>query len=148
MKNKKTYKKIFKKYKKQLNQINNKVKTGPWEYGFVLEYLITTMNFMKEYYDLGYNVWQSKESLEEIKKTLAETLKAYEELDGFNNHYFHLDDDNPFNYVKTDKGGYYIVPTRPELYEEDSLNKFSKEYKERRDKFFKLLSDNIESWWD
>lgn len=142
------YKKILKKYKKQLNQINKKANQSPWDYGFGLDYFVTFLHFMKEYYDLGYNVFQVEESSNEIKDTLAETLKAFEEWDDFHMKYFHLDEEDAFDYSETDKGEYYVVPKRAELYEEESLKKYSKEYKKKRDNFFKLLSNNIEKWWD
>ena len=82
---KREYKKIFKKYRKLLNNINKRARKSPWEYSFGLYYFMTFIKFMKEYYDNKYNVWQSEEeeSLQHIQKSLQETLDAYKAWQGY-----------------------------------------------------------------
>lgn len=118
MSDKREYKKIFKKYKKQLNYLNKGAIKSPWEYSFGLSYFITFISFMKEYYDLGYNVHQAEENLTAVQKSLKETIDAYNKWQNF------------------------------DWNQGDDIDKWNKEYEKRRNKFFKLLSENIEDWWD
>lgn len=118
MNEKREYKKIFKKYKKELNYLNKHARKSPWEYSFGLSYFITFISFMKEYYDLGCNVHQAEENLTAVQKSLKETLDAY---DAWQNFEYTLSCD---------------------------IDEYNKEYEKRRNKFFKLLSENIEDWWD
>lgn len=143
------YKKLIKKHKKELNKLNKKVISNPWEYSFVLYYLIEVLRFMQDYYVNGYNVMQSEDSLKEVKNTLNDTIKAYEDWQNFEYEYYHLDEDDVFTTtVDDDKNFYNIDAKYPELYTKEAIDQYSKEYKKRRDYFFKLLSKNIEKWWD
>ena len=40
------------------------------------------------------------------------------------------------------------MPSEEWPFSEENLKKFNKLYKQKRNKFFKLLSDHIERWWD
>jgi len=143
------YKKLMKKHKKELNFLNNRVNSNPWEFSFIINYLVETLKFMQDYYELGYNIWQSEESLNEIKKTLKDTIKAYEDWDNYEAEYYHLNEDDVFIVTLDDKKKCYTIDYKyPELYTVDSIQQFSKEYNKKRDTFFKLLSKNIEKWWD
>ena len=113
------YKKMFKRNKKTLTKIHKEAAKNPWEYGHGTEYLVAFMKFMYEYYTLGENVWQSDESLQEVKDTLKEALDAYHDWQSFD----------------------YFA-------QEGDVEKYNNEYNRRRERFFKLLSDNIEKWWD
>lgn len=115
----KNYKQMLKRNKKKLNSLNKEAVNNPWEYGHATEYLVAFMTFMYEYYMLGENVWQSDESLAEVRTTLKEALDAYYDWQSFD--YFACERD---------------------------VEKYNNEYNRRREKFFKLLSDNIEKWWD
>ena len=159
----KKYLKMLKKHQKELDSLNKVAHRAPWDWSFGLDYLIAYMEFMQEYYDLGWNVCQSDESLTLLKKTLKEALDAYKEWSNFNTEFFHpesyriLDQEYHDLCQKENKKilineeMQYIeehMPSEEWPFSEENLKKFNKLYKQKRNKFFKLLGDHIERWWD
>ena len=117
MKKTRTYKSLLRRNKKRLDALNKKARKSPWDWGFGLDYLIAFMEFMREYYNLGENVWQAEESLTQVRESLDKTLNAYYEWINFE-------------------------------YDLGDIDTYNAKYKEAREKFFKLLEENIEYWWD
>ena len=112
------YKNMLKRNKRHLDYLNRKAATCPWDWAFGLEHFMAFVQFMYEYYTLGENIFQSEESLSQVISSLRETLDAYYDWQDF---------------------GYTVSC---------DIDEYNKEYNEKREKFFKLLSDNIEYWWD
>jgi len=145
---KKQYWKMIKKYRKKLDELNQGARTRPWDWGFGLDYFVTYLEFMKEYYDLGWNVWQSDEKLITVKKTLKETLDAYYDWTTWESKYFHHDEEDVYTWEKQEDGSIKITDKYPELFEKQSLEYFNEQYNIKRNKFFALVSENLEWWWD
>jgi len=51
---KKAYNKLVRDHKKKLKKLCNEA--DPSDYGFALEYFVEYLRFMRDYYELGYNV--------------------------------------------------------------------------------------------
>ena len=117
----KQYFKMVKKHQKKLDTLNKVAHKAPWDWNFGLDYLIAYMEFMRDYYNLGWNIFQSEDSLVSLKKSLDATLEAYKQWEKYTL-------EHPVN--------------------ADNLEKFNSEYKKARNKFFKLLGEHIEEWWD
>ena len=73
----KKYKEMIREHKKELDNLNKVAQ--PWDYGFGLDYFIEFMRFMKDYYELGENVYQA--APEKALETLKEALDEYELFD-------------------------------------------------------------------
>ncbi len=160
----KKYFKMLKKHQKNLDACNKKAHRSPWDWSFGLSYLVEYISFMKDYYDLGWNVMQSDESLKKVKNSLNKTLKAYEEWNDF---VFETFDDQQRLLLAQE---YYRIcreeGKKPDFFEQikyvqehfhadetheankDKIKELNKQYNQKRKNFFKLLSDNIEYWWD
>ena len=50
----KDYYDMMKKYQKKLNKISKE--TTPWDYGHIEKFVVTSLEFMREYYNNGENV--------------------------------------------------------------------------------------------
>lgn len=159
----KQYFKMIKKNRKELDSLNRAARTRPWDWSFGLDYLIAYMEFMRDYYNLGWNVWQTDETLVPLKKSLDETLEAYKKwdecvLDHFYPEAFKIAEQQYYNLCReenkkvdlNEKEKYIKECISPDEwpFTEENLNKYGEEYIRRRNKFFQLLSENIEKWWD
>ena len=129
----KSYKKMIKKYKKELTELNQDACTRPWDWEFGLDYLIAYMRFMLEYFTLRSEDEESDEWATEAKNTLTETLNAYENWKNCS---------LPEKYFSSTEDGAIIFTG-----DESVLEEHNKEYTRRRKRFFTLLSKYIESWW-
>ena len=76
MSDKKQYKKCIKKYQKKLIKIAKS--TYPWDYFYSIEFTIEHLKMMKEYYDIGYNVWSCDEDLDERRRIIDNLLYEYD----------------------------------------------------------------------
>lgn len=121
----KQYFKMIRKNRKELNSLNKAACTRPWDSSYGLDYFVAYMKFMQDYYNLGWNVWQTDDTLIPLKKSLNEALEAYEKWQGLEDEFFHDDTENKENFKK-----------------------ILQEYPERKKKFFDLLCEHIEEWWD
>ena len=164
MKRSKEYKQMLKKYKKLIMKSAREATKSPWEAMFGLDMFINFMNFMKDYYTLGENVWQVDESKQEVIDTLTQTLNEYDAWQNCEDKYTKVLLKTNENFEKERKHflrlGYHEQPCNDErlfkdvvfltLYEDYKENntQMIKEYVEHRDNFFKLISNNISKWWD
>lgn len=168
-KRKKEYKQMMKKYKKEFKKLLKEA--GPWEWGHMTDFMITFMKWMRDYYQLGYNVWAIEDcdafpETDGNKPTRLQSLNtaiqlynrwqnvhddyykiAYteEEL----KHYLRLG----FHSVKKENGIAKQLGTKTwylTLYEDNSKNveECNKAYKECKHAFFDYLEEHIEEWWD
>ena len=162
-KKKKAYKKMMKRYKKLFKK--NAKELAPWDWSFGLSLFIDFLNWMHDYYKLGYNVWamdvtDPKEAIHTEKtreESLKETLMWYnrwmnvdddyikvvyskEEVDHYLKLGFHLQKDAFLN-----ENWHYLTLYEKQSDNTDALIKATKDYKH---KFFESLEKNLEEWWD
>ena len=164
---KKKYKKMMKKYRKNLYKINKSTSRCPWSSGAGLEYFVEYLRFMREYYEIGYNVWAYDNcECEEFEcpdhptrlQSLNMVLAAYEEWEACEDKYFKWVPDDPKNPYKmetkktedgylevTDWGGHIegLLSDR-----EENLKAYDKEYKRLKKQFFELVAEYFEDWSD
>lgn len=145
---KKQYKKMIRKHCKKLNKLNKAAHKSPWDYGFGLNYFIAFLEFMQDYYNLGYNVWQTDESLTPLKESLKKALDAYYEWTSWESKFFHLDEEDVYVSKMKEDGTIELISKYPELHKEVNLAFFKEQYNQKRDKFFSIVSENLERWWD
>ena len=74
-KDKKQYKKDIKRHRKEL--VNIAKNTFPWEYADSFDFIVEHLKMMKDYYDVGYNVWGEEEYVSEIKEIIDKMLFEY-----------------------------------------------------------------------
>ncbi len=129
----KSYKKMIKKYKKELTELNRDARTRPWDWAFGLDYLIAYMRFMLEYFTLKSDEEESDEWATRAKNTLTETLNAYEDWQ-----HYSLSEE----YFSHTEDGSIVITA-----DESVLEEYNNELEARKNKFFTLLSKYIESWW-
>ena len=129
----KSYKKMIKKYKKELTELNRDACTRPWDWSFGLDYLIAYMRFMQEYFTLRSKDEESDEWAIRAKDTLTETLNAYGDWQNchLSEEYFSHTEDGAIEFIG----------------DKSVLKEHNKELNKRRKKFFTLLSKYVESWW-
>lgn len=162
MNKKKEYKKMMKRYKKLFKKSAKELLPFDWSYG--LDLLVNFLKWMKDYYELGYNVWTSeipgdKSRKDSLKETLhwydrwmnvcddyyktaynEEELKHYKEL-GFR--VVEHTDDAIEELIR--KMGYVSLT----LYDsEENLKACCKAEEDYKHKFFECLEKYLESWWD
>ena len=114
----KKYFKMVKKHQRNLDELNKAAHRSPWDSCFMLNYMAEFMDFMQDYYNQSWNLMQSEESLTNVQNTLKETIDAYYDWQTF--------EDNT----------------------SERMEEFNKIYREKRTKFFQLLADHVEEWWD
>lgn len=74
---KKSYHKMMRHYRKKLTQSARGFQ--PYDWGFFIDNLRITLEWMEAYYDLGYNVFQSEETRVPIQQSLEEVCDLLEE---------------------------------------------------------------------
>lgn len=143
MKDKIKYKKLVLKYRKQL--IKAAKNFVPWEYGYIYELLDIALHYMKDYFELGYNVGQINESRLEIVKSLTNTIDLFEKGTI-------MEESQEFKDLRQELFS-SMCKNLPKL--ESSRERFLELYQEqdntRRDylkKFFNKIAEDIEMWWD
>lgn len=75
-KDKKQYKQDIKKHQKELVKIAKS--TYPWDYFYSFDFIIEHLKMMKDYYDVGYNVWSYDEEVNERKEIIDNLLYEYD----------------------------------------------------------------------
>ena len=69
---KKQYLKDLRRHKKELIKI---AKTAyPWDYGWILDFIVEHLKMMRDYYALGYNVWGLDTDEEDSRLNIANKL--------------------------------------------------------------------------
>lgn len=156
---KRQYKKMMRKYKRILKKHVKKLCFG--DYLFGLEPFVDFLRGMKEFYEIGYNVWameRKDEDPENYKdaptraESLKETIFYYDKWQNVASDYYKIasDDKEAEHYLKL---GFYPDEDRKgtfRLFKDkgqniDECNKAEKDYKH---KFFECLEKHIEEWWD
>lgn len=146
----KEYKKMMKKNRKALNQINKNA--DPFDYNDGLAYLIAHLRWMKDYYALGENVWAMEErdwnpdAKDEPTRleSLTQVLEHYDAWQGAEDKYIkcvehdHGEKEGVFSYHFE-----YLLGDREATYKA-----LEEEKAYHRAMFFQLLSQYMESWWD
>jgi len=169
---KKAYKKMMKRYKKLFKK--NVKELAPWDWSFGISLFIDFLNWMHDYYKLGYNVWaldvtDPKEPIHTEKTredSLKETLMWYdrwmnvddsfikiayskEELQHYLDLGFHLRKDvekeSCIDGTLKSLHWYYLT-----LYEDPHKNteELVKATKDCKHKFFECIEKYLEEWWD
>ena len=139
---------IRKLYSRALNEWNKDVRKKPWDYCFGLHYIVEWLKYLRAYYNNGLEVVQTDDTRLRIVESLSEVLDAYYAWEGFESEYYHLDEPDAFEYETHEDGSVRITPKREELYTEESQAYFDQEYASRKQRFFLLLAEHIEDWWD
>lgn len=162
------YKKIMNAQKKELDKIHKDLRRSPWTGNFGIEYYVQFLRFMRDYYENGYNVWaydncEVPEFVDEKDRptrlqSLNMVIAAYEEWQAcYDKYYKWVPDDleKPINWKteKTEDGAYKITDLGghiQHLLEDPEANRkaFTKEYEMLRKRFFELLAEYHEDWWD
>lgn len=125
----KKYLKMVKKHQRNLDELNKVAHRSPWDSCFMLNYMVAFMAFMQDYYNQSWNLMQSEESLTNVQNTLKETIDAYYDWQTFEDNFFQAEESY-------------------QDFTSERMEEFNKIYKEKRTKFFQLLADHVEEWWD
>ena len=75
-KDKRQYRKDIKRHRKELVKIAKN--TCPWDYFYSSDFLIEHLKMMKDYYNIGYNVWSCDEEVNERKEIIDSLLYEYD----------------------------------------------------------------------
>ena len=118
-------KRCMKRVKATRKKMKKLIKTyGPWEWGYVHDFIILAVNDMYEFYNEGDNVWQSDDSRLETVNQLLKAKELIDEVDKFENGERKFED-----FLK--KGENYLEAEQ-------------KAY----DDFYTYLGKYIRWWWD
>ena len=120
-KERRAYKKRRKKAHKKLKKITKTY--GPWDWGYLQDFIKVIINDMYDYYNEGVNVWQADSSRLKVVNQLLKAQDLLSEIDKFENGEYELED---FESV------------------DDYLAAEQKAY----DDFYTFLGKNIRWWWD
>lgn len=141
----KEYKSMNGRYKQQLKNLVNQ--TTPFEYGWGLEIFVKFLYWMRDYYQLGENVialedneWDEKKKNRPSRlESLNMVLKEYEAWQTCIDKYYQFEHTKDYKQVR-----------HHTYYENKELNEklCIQEYNMHRNKFFKLIGEYIEDWWD
>ena len=158
---KKTEDKFSKEYTAMMDKNSNAIQeiaemTMPWDWAHGLNFLVAHLRWMRDYYKLGENV-HAKE-IEKAKYTRLEgiekTLYYYDMWQTVEDRYIQIVN-HPETYHETpredgtilvDDLGYHCVykyGTAKRTYK-----KIAKEQKKWQKKFYKMLMNHLEEWWD
>ena len=154
-----SYKQMMKKNKKNLIKLAKETK--PWDWNYGIELLIAHLNFMKEYYENGENVW-AREDCEwnpnAIQKTrlqmINEILSEYDEwMNCFDKYHKLIEHPETYKSTQNPDGTVTVhdlgCHLEYALGDRDLTTKaYSEEYLFHRKKFFELLNEYIEALWD
>lgn len=112
-----TYYKLHRKHRREL--IRMAKQTADFDYAYLHDLVVMKLRQMLEYYVAGNNVWQSRESHENVIETLAHALRLAEDIETVWENW-------PDDSAKT------CLEREAELYKE----------------FYTHLGENIMYWWD
>lgn len=159
----KDYKKMIKANKKLIMKDAKAASTDSFDWGIGLQVFVDHLYFMREYYELGENVWGAEaEGVPTRLQILNLILATYEEWINCENKYtviIHKDEGEEKLKEYLAKG--YFLQERDEsplfkdcyiLYRyatfEENTKACSREYNRSRKRFFELLGEYIEYLWD
>lgn len=131
----KEYFKMLKHYKKTIRALAKDASTKPFDWQFGMDLFIEYMKFMKEYYEIGYNVWAC-----EITKKCTRAKSLAMTLDEYNTW---MDNDSAIfdkYYKKTEDA--------KALSAEEAAKAYSSEINLHKKKFFNYLFKYLQDWWD
>ena len=115
-KEKRAYRRMRRRHRKELREMIKEDR--PWDYEYIFTMLEIKLAHTLEYFSQGYNVWQSKESLDTVITTLTKAVEAIRRRnDGWCN--------DEFNSIDANKYYYNCI--------QEAL---------------KVIRDNYEYWWD
>lgn len=112
-----TYYKLHRKHRREL--IRMAKQTADFDYAYLHNLVVMKIRQMLEYYVAGNNVWQSRESHENVIETLAHALQLAEDIETV---LVNWPDDSAKTYLEREV----------ELYKE----------------FYTYIGENIMYWWD
>lgn len=157
----KKYLAMVKKHQRNLDELNKAAHRSPWDSCFMLNYMAEFMEFMQDYYNQTWNLMQSEESLINVQNTLKETIDAYYDWQTFEDKFFHYEERTKLiieykekcikdmcSWNSEDLQKYIEENIGYKDFSSERLEEFNKIYKEKRTKFFQLLADHFEEWWD
>lgn len=75
-KDKRQYRKDIKRHQKELAKIAKS--SYPWDYFYSFDFIIEHLKMMKDYYNVGYNVWSCDEEVNERKEIIDNLLYEYD----------------------------------------------------------------------
>lgn len=160
------------KYKHELKNIA--VNAGPWEFSYILDFLVTYIRWMRDYYKNGEGVWGIEQRDEDPKRyknvptrleTLEKALAYYDKWQSLEDEYIKLVP-NKDGFKSEDNGdgtstiinlGYDVIykygpkgksekaHRRAARITYKKLHKAQEKYKKL---FFNTVRKYIESWWD
>lgn len=156
------YNKMWRKYKKLLKKDAKEM--CPFDYSFGLDAFIDFLKFMKEYYELGYNVWAMERKDEDPVnyadvptrvESLKETIRFYnlwQNADECFTKIVYTEQERDY-YIKMGyhlqtsafEGHYYLTYYKDVHENFEAIAKATAEYKH---KFFECLEKYINEWWD
>ena len=152
------YKCMIKKYQKKFKKMAKDV--NPWDYYFGLNFLIEHLKFMRDYYELGENVWaQEVEGVPTRLQILNMILVELNDWQKCDDKYIKIvlihNEEDRKEVDKLCSQGYYIYKDKNNVVilhkydtNEKNLKEFEKEYSYHRKRFFELLGTYIEYLWD
>lgn len=134
------YKEMVKSHKEKIMSAAKQASIYPFDYAFGLNMFVEYLRFMKDYYELGENVYGEDNTKLTRLESLTYVLKLYDEWATFSNKY-EVETEQP-----SAIGNWFVCETTTKC--RLGLVEFNKEYKGARDRFFKAVSKYIEEWWD
>lgn len=153
---------MMEKYDKELSELHNYAKTSPYEWGCGFNYFIKFLEFMRDFYGLGQNVFSEEDCISDRRKrreltrfeSLSLALKYYDRWQNIEDEYITLvyhpetfnmthNADDTCSIKDCGIEVKYRYKTAKKTY--NKMNKARKKYKKL---FFKTLNKYIEGWWD
>lgn len=153
----KAYNKMWKTHKKNLIKLAKEA--SPYQADDGIQLFIEQLRFMKDFYELGYNVWAMERKDEDPVQykdmptryeSLKQALDEYDAIDGCEDKYivYHFDD------VKDDDFWHKFTKDDSEVCEyklgdfKTSYDAYLKERKIHEENFKKIVEKYIDEWWD
>ena len=132
----KAYQKMIKKNRKKIMRLAKDASTKPFDYELGLKMFVAYLEFMKDYYKLGAHVVAMElENSRPRLEGITDALECYE--------LWHDVDDQITSKYFTD----HNEPLDGKTYEEAQIGlDMELEYYKKR--FFDILKDELETWWD
>lgn len=112
-----TYYKLHRKHRREL--IRMAKQTADFDYAYLHNLVVMKIRQMLEFYVAGNNVWQSRESYENVIETLAHALQLAEDIE-----------------------------TVWENWPDDSAKTYLEREAELCKEFYTYIGENIMYWWD
>lgn len=150
LKNNRKHNKLVKKHRRLLTKMAKEAL--PLDYGYGLEMFIHFIEYMKDYYETGENIWGYMEAedgtlydnrLEQISEAL-EKYKAYANV--FND--FETTIESVEEESITLHGKSTVFSSTTVKYNKEELDKLLKKEQEHWDSFWNFIRDNLRNWWD